>query len=111
MPAIVDVPSGKVVTNDFAQITLDFETEWGNHFRDGAPDLYPQASRAEIDDVNDKVFTDINPTGIAPVGPDASSRLALHHREQFGGRPFGDGTPSGPPIAGEVVPKGHEAGV
>lgn len=25
VPAIVDVPSGKVVTNDFAQITLDLE--------------------------------------------------------------------------------------
>ena len=28
MPAIVDVPTGEVVTNDFAQITLDFSTEW-----------------------------------------------------------------------------------
>ncbi len=28
VPAIVDVPTGEVVTNDFAQITLDFSTEW-----------------------------------------------------------------------------------
>ena len=28
VPAIVDVPTGQVVTNDFAQITLDLSTEW-----------------------------------------------------------------------------------
>ena len=28
VPAIVDIPSGKVVTNDPAQITLDLSTEW-----------------------------------------------------------------------------------
>src|SRR5689334_16296365 len=28
VPAVVDVPSGGVVTNDFAQITLDFSTQW-----------------------------------------------------------------------------------
>ena len=28
VPAMVDVPTGEVVTNDFAQITLDFSTEW-----------------------------------------------------------------------------------
>ncbi|HWU47693.1 MAG TPA: glutathione S-transferase C-terminal domain-containing protein [Humibacter sp.] len=222
VPAIVDVASGKVVTNDFAQITLDFETEWADYFRDGAPDLYPEASRAEIDDVDDKVFTDvnngvyragfagsqaayedayhhlferldwlsarlerqrylvgdtiteadihlfttlarfdavyhghfkcnrskltempvlwayardlfqtpgfgdtidfvqikqhyylvhkdINPTGIVPVGPDASGWLTQHHREQLGGRPFGDGTPPGAPLPAEVVPAGHGA--
>ena len=42
VPAIVDVPSGQVVTNDFAQLTLDLSTEWTRHHRDGAPDLYPE---------------------------------------------------------------------
>ena len=28
VPAIVDVPTGQVVTNDFPQITLDLSTEW-----------------------------------------------------------------------------------
>ena len=28
VPAIVDVPTGAVVTNDFPQITLDLETQW-----------------------------------------------------------------------------------
>src|SRR5690348_11109294 len=39
VPAIVDVPSGHVVTNDFPQITLDLSLEWTEHHRDGAPDL------------------------------------------------------------------------
>lgn len=55
------------------------------------------------------VHSDINPTGIVPVGPDASGWLTGHGREQLGGRPFGDGTPPGPPRTGEVVPAGHGA--
>ncbi|BDZ50971.1 glutathione S-transferase [Frondihabitans sucicola] len=60
VPAIVDVPSGKVVTNNFPQITLDFATEWEEFFRDGAPDLYPDALRDEIDDVAEVIFRDVN---------------------------------------------------
>ncbi|MBG6237750.1 putative glutathione S-transferase [Mycetocola sp. CAN_C7] len=222
VPAIVEVASGKVVTNNFPRITLDFETEWTEHHRDGAPDLYPEHLRAEIDEVNDLVFrdvnngvyragfagsqeayekaytrlfdrldwlearlenqrflvgdtiteadirlfttlarfdavyhghfkcnrnklsempvlwayardlfqtpgfgdtidfeqikqhyyivhSDINPTGIVPAGPDASGWLTAHGREALGGRPFGDGTPPGPPIESERVPEGHGA--
>ena len=60
VPAIVDVPTGKVVTNDFAQITLDLSTEWTAFHRDGAPDLYPEALRDEIDEVSSWVYTDVN---------------------------------------------------
>ncbi|WP_182111575.1 MULTISPECIES: glutathione S-transferase family protein [unclassified Actinotalea] len=60
VPAIVDVPSGAVVTNDFAQITLDLSTQWTAHHRDGAPDLYPERLRAEIDEVAQRVFTEVN---------------------------------------------------
>ena len=60
VPAIVDVPSGAVVTNDFAQITLDLSSEWTAHHRDGAPDLYPDHLRDEIDEVNARVFADVN---------------------------------------------------
>ncbi|WP_138444804.1 glutathione S-transferase family protein [Sinomonas susongensis] len=220
VPAIVDVPSGAVVTNDYPQITIDFETEWTAFHRDGAPDLYPEALRDEIDEVNERVFKDvnngvyrcgfagsqeaydraydrlwgaidwleerlstrrylvgdtiteadvrlfttlarfdavyhghfkcnrnklseqralwayardlfqtpgfgdtidfvqikrhyyivhedINPTGIVPKGPDTSNWLTPHGREQLGGRPFGDGTPPGPPPEGERVAPGH----
>jgi len=60
VPAIVDVPTGQVVTNDFAQITLDLSTEWRAHHRDGAPDLYPDKWRDEIDEVAEVVFQDVN---------------------------------------------------
>ncbi|MBG6179618.1 glutathione S-transferase family protein [Arthrobacter sp. CAN_A1] len=60
VPAMVDVPSGAVVTNNFPQITLDFSTEWKDFHREGAPDLYPEALRAEIDEVSKRVFTEVN---------------------------------------------------
>ena len=60
VPTLVDVESGLVVTNDFPQMTLDFSTEWRDLHRAGAPDIYPEAMRAEIDDVNDVVFRDVN---------------------------------------------------
>lgn len=217
VPALVDIPSGQVVTNDFARITLDLESEWAAHHRAGAPDLYPEKRRAEIDEVAEQVFRDvnngvykcgfvtsqeaydrayrrlwarldlleerlgrqrylvgdtiteadvrlfptlvrfdavyhghfkcnrqkltelpalwayardlfqtpgfgdtidfeqikahyygvhrtINPTGIVPAGPDTAGWLTPHGREALGGRPFGDGTPPGPPPAPERVP-------
>ena len=220
VPAIVDVPTGQVVTNDFAQITLDLSTEWRQYHRDGAPDLYPEPLRAEIDQVTQRIYTeinngvyrcgfagsqraydhaydrlftaldwvserlsgqrflvgdtiteadvrlfttlarfdpvyhghfktnrqklsdmpvlwayardlfqtpgfgdtvdfvqikqhyyivhkDINPTRIVPKGPDLSNWLTPHHREELGGRSFGDGTSPGPPIEGERVVPGH----
>jgi putative glutathione S-transferase len=217
VPAFVDIPTGQVVTNDFAQMTLDMSTEWTAYHRDGAPELYPEKLRDEIDDVAQKVFTDVNnavyqcgfaksqeayehsyrklfsrldwlserladqrylvgdtiteadvrlfttlvrfdavyhghfkcnrqkltelpvlwaytrdlfqtpgfgdtidfpqikehyyvvhkdvnPSGIVPLGPDVSGWLTPHDREQLGGRPFGDGTPPGPPPENERVP-------
>ncbi|GHS89181.1 glutathione S-transferase [Actinomycetota bacterium] len=222
VPAVVDVPTGQVVTNDYAQLTLDLSTEWTAYHRPGAPDLYPERLRAEIDevalvvfrDVNNGVYRcgfagsqgaydrayerlfdrldwlserlatrrylvgdtiteadvrlfttlarfdavyhghfkcnrskltelpvlwayardlfqtpgfgdtldfdhikrhyyvvhqDINPTQIVPKGPDLRGWLAPHHREQLGGRPFGDGTPPGPVHPGEEVPAAHTA--
>jgi putative glutathione S-transferase len=216
VPAIVDIPTGEVVTTDYAQITLDFSSEWRDFHRPGAPDLYPEPLRGEIDEVNERVFTevnngvyragfagsqqayesaydrlftaldwleerlatqrylvgdtiteadvrlfttlarfdpvyhghfkcnrnklsempalwgyardlfqtpgfgdtvdftqikqhyymvhtDINPTQIVPKGPDLSGWLSPHGREALGGRPFGDGTPPGPPRPDEVV--------
>jgi len=222
VPAIIDIPTGVLVTNDYPQITLDLSTQWREHHRAGAPDLYPEAKRDEIDDVCDLVFKDvnngvyrcgfagnqasyerayqrlfdrldwlsdrlagqrflvgdtiteadvrlfttlarfdavyhghfkcnrhklsempvlwayardlfqtpgfgdttdfdhikrhyyevhrdINPTGIVPMGPDLSGWVAPHGREALGGRPFGDGTPPGPPPADEAVPAEHTA--
>jgi putative glutathione S-transferase len=223
VPAIVDVPTGQVVTNDYAQLTLDLSTQWSAYHRDGAPQLYPEHLRDEIDEVAELVFQDvnngvykcgfarsqraydrayavlfgrldwlsdrlrtqrylvgdtiteadvrlfttlarfdavyhghfkcnrqklselpvlwayardlfqtpgfgdttdfvhikqhyyvvhktINPSGIVPAGPDLSNWLTPHRREELGGRPFGDGTPPGPPSPGETVPPDHSAG-
>ena len=60
VPAIVDIATGKVVTNDPHQITLDLMTEWKAHHRFGAPDLYPANRRDEIDEVMDVVYRDVN---------------------------------------------------
>jgi glutathionyl-hydroquinone reductase len=220
VPAIVDVPTGQVVTNDYAQMSLDLSTEWGAHHREGAPALYPEPLRDEIDEVNRVVFadvnngvyrcgfagsqeayekayhrlfdrldslserlagqrylvgdtiteadvrlfttlvrfdpvyhghfkcnrsklsempvlwayardlfqtpgfgdtidfdhikrhyyevhTDINPTGVVPLGPDLSGWVTPHGREALGGRPFGDGTPPPPPPPAERVAAAH----
>ncbi|MEY9996638.1 putative glutathione S-transferase [Streptomyces sp. V4I8] len=60
VPAIVDVPSGRLVTNDYQRITLDLATEWTALHREGAPDLYPEPLRDEIDAVMADVFEDVN---------------------------------------------------
>ncbi len=60
VPAIVDVPSGAVVTNDYPQITLDFSTQWREFHREGAPDLLPEDRLAEMRPVIERVFTEIN---------------------------------------------------
>ena len=60
VPAIVDVPSGKVVTNDVPTITLDLSTEWRAYHREGAPNLYPAPLRAEIDEVMERVYRSVN---------------------------------------------------
>jgi len=222
VPAIVDIPSGAVVTADFGHITLDMEHEWTAWHRPGAPDLYPDRLRDEIEEVSALVYADVNngvyrcgfataqdayeaayarlfarldwladrlanrrylvgdaiteadvrlwttlarfdavyhghfkcnrnklaempvlwayardlfqtpgfgdtidfvqtkqhyyrvhtglnPSGIVPAGPDPSGWLTPHGREALGGRPFGDGTPPGPPPAAERVAAGHGA--
>ena len=220
VPAIVEIETGEVVTNDVPTVTLDLSTEWRDHHRDGAPDLYPERHRAEIDEVMDAVYRDVNnavyecgfaggqnayedayrrlfgrldwlserlegrrylvgdtiteadvrlfttlvrfdavyhthfkcnrqklaempvlwayardlfqtpgfgdtvdfdhvkrhyyevhrdvnPTGIVPLGPDLDNWLTDHGRTHLGGRPFGDGTPPGPPPTDERVDPAH----
>jgi glutathionyl-hydroquinone reductase len=125
VPAIVDIPSGKVVTSDFRAIPRDMETEWTAYHRDGAPDLPTLWAYARdlfqtpgfgdtIDFVQTKqhyylVHKNLNPSGIVPDGPELSGWLTRHHREELGGRPFGDGTPPGPVRDLERVPASRTA--
>ncbi|MFV8395264.1 glutathione S-transferase family protein [Corynebacterium hindlerae] len=60
VPAIVDIATKQVVTNDYPSITLDFATEWTAFHREGAPDLYPEPLRREIDEINARVFREVN---------------------------------------------------
>ena len=41
-------------------MTLDFSTEWAAYHREGAPQLYPERLRAEIDQVSRRIYTEIN---------------------------------------------------
>jgi putative glutathione S-transferase len=222
VPAIVEIPSGAVVTADFRRITLDLEHEWTAYHRPGAPDLYPEKLRDEIEDISAGVYEDVNngvyrcgfastqaayeeaynrlfarldwlserlatrrylageviteadirlwptlarfdavyhghfkcnrskltempvlwayardlfqtpgfgdtidftqtkqhyyrvhtslnPSQIVPAGPEESGWLEPHRREELGGRPFGDGTPPGPPPPAERVTDGRSA--
>ncbi len=60
VPALVDVPTGEVVTNDFDRITRDLASEWVDFHRPGAPDLWPADGRAEMESLMDFVFTEVN---------------------------------------------------
>jgi len=60
VPAIVDVASRAVVTNDFPQITHDLFFEWREHHRPDAPDLWPADLREEMEAVMKRVFTEVN---------------------------------------------------
>jgi len=60
VPAIVEISSGQVVTNDFPWITHDLFWEWRDHHREDAPDLWPAAVREEMEQVMRRVFTEVN---------------------------------------------------
>jgi len=60
VPALVDVETRQVVTNDFPWITHDLSFEWRAHHRPDAPDLWPDDVREEMEEVMDRVFTEVN---------------------------------------------------
>ncbi|MFP5345762.1 MAG: glutathione S-transferase family protein [Actinomycetes bacterium] len=60
VPAVVDTLSGKVVTNDYPQITLDMSTEWVDYHKSDAPDLYPVELRDAMQPLIDEIYTDVN---------------------------------------------------
>jgi glutathionyl-hydroquinone reductase len=60
VPAMVDVPTGQVVTNDFPWITHDLFHEWRAYHRPDAPDLWPVDLREEMDEVMERVYAEVN---------------------------------------------------
>jgi putative glutathione S-transferase len=73
VPAIVDVPSGGVVTNDYPQLTFDLSTQWTAYHREGAPDLLPADRLDDMMPVIERVFTDVN-NGVYRAGFAGSQR-------------------------------------
>jgi putative glutathione S-transferase len=67
VPCIWDRVTGRLVTNNYPDITIDFETAFTAFHRPGAPDLYPESLRSEIDAVNAVVYDDVN-NGVYKAG-------------------------------------------
>ena len=60
VPAVVEIETKQVVTNDFPWITHDLFFEWREHHRPDAPDLWPADVRDEMESVMRRVFTEVN---------------------------------------------------
>ncbi len=59
VPCIWDRQTGRLVTNNYPDITIMFETEFGA-YADPEVDLYPAPLRAEIDEVAAPIYNDVN---------------------------------------------------
>lgn len=60
VPAIVDTVTGRVVSNDYPQLTLDLSTQWRTHQAPDAPELYPERLRGELDPLMADIYADVN---------------------------------------------------
>lgn len=60
VPALIDTKTGKVVNNDYNWLTNYLETEFKPLQKKGAPELYPEALRKDIDELNAWLFDNIN---------------------------------------------------
>ncbi|MFR3729099.1 glutathione S-transferase family protein [Lacrimispora sp.] len=67
VPSVVDLTTGKVVNNDYFNLTRYWEVEWSKYHKPGAPDLYPEELREDIDELNDILFHEIN-NGVYKAG-------------------------------------------
>ncbi|GAB3652613.1 glutathione S-transferase family protein [Glycomyces tarimensis] len=73
VPALVDIPSGAVVTNNYPQLTFDLSTQWAPYHRDGAPDLIPSELIDDMLPVIERVYTEVN-NGVYRAGFAGSQR-------------------------------------
>jgi putative glutathione S-transferase len=67
VPCLWDRVTRRLVTNNYPDLTIDFETQFGAFQRPDAPDLYPEALRNEIDAMNAVVYEDVN-NGVYKAG-------------------------------------------
>jgi glutathionyl-hydroquinone reductase len=67
IPCLWDTRSQRIVTNDVPQITVTMETEFCGFHRPGAPDLYPEELRPDIDALSTLIFHAVN-NGVYKAG-------------------------------------------
>ncbi len=66
VPCVWDRKTNRLVTNNFPDITIDFETQFTEYVRPGI-DLYPEKLRVEIDAVNEVTYHEVN-NGVYQAG-------------------------------------------
>ncbi len=59
VPVLWDRETGKIVSNNFPDITIDLGTQFGA-LATPSPDLYPEPLRAGIDALNERVYVNVN---------------------------------------------------
>ncbi|HZU13443.1 MAG TPA: glutathione S-transferase family protein [Chloroflexota bacterium] len=60
VPTLWDMKTGRIVSNNFPDITIDLETQFKAFQRPGAPDLYPEPLRPAIDRLIEEIYEDVN---------------------------------------------------
>ncbi|MFB4312537.1 glutathione S-transferase family protein [Actinomadura sp. 21ATH] len=67
VPCVWDARTGSLATNDFPAITIAMETAFTALHSPGAPDLYPERLRPEIDALNERIYETVN-NGVYKAG-------------------------------------------
>ncbi len=75
VPVLWDKQTNKIVSNNFPDITIDLDTQFGR-FAEPGVELYPEELRAGIDEVNELVYATVN-NGVYRCGF-APSQQAYH---------------------------------
>jgi len=67
VPCLWDRVTGRLVSNNYPDLTIDMETQFTAFHRPAAPDLYPVELRPEIDALNNNIYHDVN-NGVYKAG-------------------------------------------
>ncbi|GAA2182582.1 glutathione S-transferase family protein [Brooklawnia cerclae] len=60
VPVLWDTTSGRIVSNNFPDISLDLGSQFNQWASDPGLDLYPEALRPQIDELNDLIYRTVN---------------------------------------------------
>jgi glutathionyl-hydroquinone reductase len=60
LPMLWDIQTQRIISNDMAQITIMFETEFTGYHRPGSPNLYPAELRRDIDAIATLIYHAVN---------------------------------------------------